>query len=113
MWPADKSQLTWPQYSSSGPIRGESCDQLTNAITAQYLHVELDDGERGVVCGDEEGGTVRTLELHQLQLPHPGAGHREHGVVAAGAQAAQTRAVGRRVEQVELRGRGGEGEHLD
>ena len=82
-------------------------------MTAQYLYVELHDGERGVVCGDEEGGTVRTLEVHQLQLPQLGAGHREHGVVAAGAEAAQTRAVGRRVEQVELRGRGGEGEHLD
>ena len=30
MWPADQSQLTWPQYSVSGPIRGEYGGQLTN-----------------------------------------------------------------------------------
>ena len=30
LWPADQSQLTWSQYSSSGPIRDEYCCQVTN-----------------------------------------------------------------------------------
>ena len=46
MWPADQSQLTWPQYSSSGPIRGEYCDQLTNhSSPGQQRHVVRDLGQ--------------------------------------------------------------------
>ena len=42
-----------------------------------------------------------------------GAGHGQHGVITAGAEAAETAGVGRGVEYVELGGGAGEGEHLD
>ena len=46
MLPADQSQLTWPQYSSSGPIRGEYFGQLTNhSSPGQQRHVVRDLGQ--------------------------------------------------------------------
>ena len=46
LWPADQSQLTWLQYSSSGPIRGEYCGQLTNhSSPGQQRHVVRDLGQ--------------------------------------------------------------------
>ena len=41
MWPADQSQLTWPQYSAYGPIRGEYCGQLTNHSSPDHGGEEL------------------------------------------------------------------------
>ena len=46
-------------------------------------------------------------------MTHPGAGHGEHGVVTAGAEAAQAPGVQAGVPDVELRGGRGEGEHLE
>ena len=77
------------------------------------LHVELDDGEAGVVGGDVERRTVAGLEVHYLDVSGLGGGHGQHGVVAAGAEAHQTPGVGHRVKDVELRGRACEGEYLD
>ena len=34
------------------------------------LHIELDDGEGGVMGGDLQSWRVCTLEINKLQLPH-------------------------------------------
>ena len=68
LWPADQSQLTWTQYSSSGPIRGEYCGQLTNhslpANVDQPATVEL------TLChglAPAEGGVREVVLVPSLQ----------------------------------------------
>ena len=50
LWPGDQSQPTWPQYSSSGPIRGEYCDQLTNHSSPDHNTHPLDQSEVSIVA---------------------------------------------------------------
>ena len=51
MWLVDQSQITWPQYSVSGPIRGEYCGQLTN-----HSSPGVDDGPDGEAGLDPDWG---------------------------------------------------------
>ena len=50
LWPADQSQLTWPQYSSSGPIRGEYCGQLTDHSSPGHSTHPLHQSETSIVA---------------------------------------------------------------
>ena len=50
LWPTDQSQLTWPQYSSSGPIRGKYCGQLANHSTPGHNTHHLDQSEESIVA---------------------------------------------------------------
>ena len=52
------------------------------------------------------------MTMTMMMMTYLGAGHRENRVVAAGAEAAQAPGVEAGVEDVELRGGRGEGEHL-
>ena len=50
LWSHDQSQLTWPQSSSSGPIRGEYCGQLTNHSSPGHNTNHLNQSEESIVA---------------------------------------------------------------
>ena len=90
----------WRSTSCSCPTWGHRGDWHYIVIATITTHEESDDHYQ---CLDQSD---------DISHNHLGAGHGEHWVITAGAEAAQAPGVEAGVENMQLRWRGGEGEHL-
>ena len=106
--------LSTCQYVSRVSIKHS--DQSSLAAGSGHLgplHIESEHRETGVMSCYVQSWAVTGQQINYLDVASLGGRHGQHTLLTAGAQTHQTPGVGAGVEDVELGGVAGEGEHLN